>query len=1052
MKAKKIFIIILLFTFFILLTNTVNVKATVSTSNEILVTGAQVRTNGKIGIRFVGKTEGNYDKYGITIAYGEVDTEEIVLGNIVSNKDVLFAETSEKDENNQFYITLIDIPEEMYLQNVTARAYVKKGNDIIYSTDSVTRNLIEVTTIAYQNGNSGENIENVLFMFGSEFKKMYLDSNNNYIIESVYEYDYVKLGTMFINDYNKYMNASLTVSGMAKSLMGKYGDNQTKENLESSNLYLFFNKNKMIDKWGWLIDYIISKTSNTNGGKDFCTEQWKLIKGTSTNYSSWWGGRHLLGRIEAFFTATKNTDTGFTSSEFTNIEVYNDLVEIINNLKNGLIFAEGNYLYGKVGNEITLPDKIQGSSGTEFDGWYLNNTKYNANSNYLLTSSNVVFKPKFVLGDLVSVNASFDLAGGQWDSEMIINNAPVLKEAKLTDYLTYQAATGYEAALHNKVPAKYWKYIPISKTSIDGLYKIEQIVDGSANVTSSYDLVIMWHSALTDSNSKTVLESLYKEASKYVGAYVFFENVPSSSTSAANISMKVISNDCTSFDYTKVFVEEEVLPIPVRSGFDFKGWLCNIDGKLYNKYPSYISNPGDITYTAQWEPQSLKYASTISYETNSYVNVGNNIKLNVFSVGTKNNVSGLTWSSSDNSIATVDSNGNVKGVSKGFVTIKASVSQNNYVEFGVTVIDNTIQNILKTIISGHQSNVFTEYNLGIGAGTPVYYMDIIGSVNDILFNDSLVINDKYLSKGNSAGNNSGNMSSIDFVTVHYTGNMSAGANANANASYFVSSSNSSIHYTTGNDGVYHCLDDNKWAWHAGASQSFSWRKTNVVVKDSDPKYPVWGINSNSNFTINGVDTGIKVPYEEKRGYGYVTQSKWLNQMGLAYKIGSDGYYYMGGATWVYSQVYEGRICSTGGNNNSIGIESCVDKGSDLWYTWHKTAQLCAKLLNDNNLDITRLVGHHFFTAKDCPQPLLENNNEIWNIFREMVEKELELLQKYSNYSITMEVISGSADNKGRVTQNEFSSLITYKVTVKNKNTNVSETITLSSIIEGYNSK
>ena len=355
------------------------------------------------------------------------------------------------------------------------------------------------------------------------------------------------------------------------------------------------------------------------------------------------------------------------------------------------------------------------------------------------------------------------------------------------------------------------------------------------------------------------------------------------------------------------------------------------------------------------------------------------------------------------------------------------------------------------IIDGHHSNVFTSYNLGIGAGTPVYYYDVIGNVNDLTFNDSLVINNSLLATGNAAGNNSGKMSSVDFVTVHYTGNMSVGADAEANAKYFVGSSGSSIHYTTGNDGVYHCMDDNLWAWHAGASKAFSWTKTSAVYSNSDPKYPVWGINSNSNFTINGKDTGIKVPYEETRGYGYVTDSKWLNDMGLAWKV-EGGYYYMGGATWVYSQVYEGRICSTGGNNNSIGIESCVDKGSDLWYTWQKTAQLCAKLLDENNLDITRLVGHHFFTAKDCPQPMLANDSEIWYLFREMVEQELQLIQLYSNYTISMEIIEGTMSKTGRATQTDFSQILTYKVTVTNKTSGVSESIILSSSLEGTNSR
>jgi N-acetylmuramoyl-L-alanine amidase CwlA len=41
------------------------------------------------------------------------------------------------------------------------------------------------------------------------------------------------------------------------------------------------------------------------------------------------------------------------------------------------------------------------------------------------------------------------------------------------------------------------------------------------------------------------------------------------------------------------------------------------------------------------------------------------------------------------------------------------------------------------------------------------------------------------------------MKSVKFVTVHYTGNMSSGENAAANANYMSNSKDVSIHYTTG---------------------------------------------------------------------------------------------------------------------------------------------------------------------------------------------------------------------------------------------------------------
>ena len=100
------------------------------------------------------------------------------------------------------------------------------------------------------------------------------------------------------------------------------------------------------------------------------------------------------------------------------------------------------------------------------------------------------------------------------------------------------------------------------------------------------------------------------------------------------------------------------------------------------------------------------------------------------------------------------------------------------------------------------------------------------------FNDELVYNDTYLKDGNKKWEEQCNeyMKSIEFITVHYTANINEGANANAHGKYFVNPNQpTSIHYNTGNDGVYLCLDNNKRAAHAGDSAGpvFEWLNTEV---------------------------------------------------------------------------------------------------------------------------------------------------------------------------------------------------------------------------------
>ena len=106
------------------------------------------------------------------------------------------------------------------------------------------------------------------------------------------------------------------------------------------------------------------------------------------------------------------------------------------------------------------------------------------------------------------------------------------------------------------------------------------------------------------------------------------------------------------------------------------------------------------------------------------------------------------------------------------------------------------------------------------------------------------------------------MTSIEFITVHYTGNMSSGADAEANAKYFVGDNAVSIHYTTGNDGIYQALTHDKGAWHAGDSGAmdvageFKWMPSGVKVAEGDPQYPNFTISDDFYYEINGQKTSI----------------------------------------------------------------------------------------------------------------------------------------------------------------------------------------------------
>ena len=450
----------------------------------------------------------------------------------------------------------------------------------------------------------------------------------------------------------------------------------------------------------------------------------------------------------------------------------------------------------------------------------------------------------------------------------------------------------------------------------------------------------------------------------------------------------------------------------------------------------------------------------ISYETVSYTAVGEQIKLNAAYIDKAQNRCEIAWKSLDEAIATVDESGCVRGVAAGVVGIRVYLVEDEscYQDFVVTVLPEEISEGLQLVLDAHESNVFVKHDLPIGAGVPNYYSDIFGSVSRLLYNYDLVIDETYRQKSNEKyGDDLKNrvMKSIEFITVHYTAGFNAGADANAHGEWFsqpLSENDTSIHYSTGNDGVYKGLDEQYRAAHAGDGGSFdtlsgfSWIDTPVEILDTDPEFPIVSITENATFAINGRDTGVAVPKETKYGRGMVTDSKWLNEQGIAVNQ-KDGYYQIGTAWWCYSQVAEGRICSNGGNHNSIGIESAVNKGSDLWYTWQITAKLVADIMMRHDLDITKVKGHHFFSAKNCPQPMLENDLEIWWEFIELVKAEYEKLTAYGEYTFDFVSHSDLVNQHGRVTaQSNESQIVTYTVTVTHGQE--VESIELASLLKG----
>lgn len=120
------------------------------------------------------------------------------------------------DENDQFYISLIQVPKDMYVQKVTARAYVKNGEEVTYGTGVAIRSLIQVTLNALNSGEEGANLTTVKYYVTTNYMKAYNDFFGNFNIDSsIYGTNPVEVGELFIKDYNNVMETSVTISNFA---------------------------------------------------------------------------------------------------------------------------------------------------------------------------------------------------------------------------------------------------------------------------------------------------------------------------------------------------------------------------------------------------------------------------------------------------------------------------------------------------------------------------------------------------------------------------------------------------------------------------------------------------------------------------------------------------------------------------------------------------------------------------------------------------------------------------------------------------------------------
>lgn len=394
MKRNRILFSFLILVFAFLFTAFVKVDAKeLNVSDEIKIEEVSIRTEGELGLTFKANVNTfditNVKKYGILLAYGNTDANNnFIKDGSINNKVIINGEVNVTD-NGYYTVTLVKIPKDSYIQNVTARAYVVLNDEeIVYASSVVTTSIGNQALDDKISNTETNESKDIINYIDDNFVVVGMNNMGNYSVStSLYEKNRIKLYNEFIKDYNKLFNEdvkSFTPLEFFEALKSN-----KENNLSGSRLYKFFNDESLYDKWMWLIDYF----HTCEELRDVVNQAEAVqVDGTcGTRKLSY--GEHLIYSIYNFFNATSEKGH-YRSIPFTNLYKYQDVVKDSKVLIN---FDSDNLM--KVGSSIKVPDKPEDKNGYKWNSFKVNDKSYEANSNYVLENKDIEFVPTYDIVD-----------------------------------------------------------------------------------------------------------------------------------------------------------------------------------------------------------------------------------------------------------------------------------------------------------------------------------------------------------------------------------------------------------------------------------------------------------------------------------------------------------------------------------------------------------------------------------------------------------------------------------------------------------------------------
>ena len=446
-------------------------------------------------------------------------------------------------------------------------------------------------------------------------------------------------------------------------------------------------------------------------------------------------------------------------------------------------------------------------------------------------------------------------------------------------------------------------------------------------------------------------------------------------------------------------------------------------------------NGNTVKTTITVESNSVKpTALNVTSDAPSTIYIDTPVKLS-HKVEPANASSDVKYKSSNEKIATVDENGNVTFLKGGEVVITVTSKLSSKVTASITLEPVNYIDPIKFFQDVNVGTVSQQFVTHISYNVSPYTVSLLAGTISYFYFEDLVINTSKPVTGKPGTLRKQTL----YITVHDTadGSDSSGT-GNGTAGWNQQSTDSSWHFSIGNDAIWAGVNEREVAWHAGDGTSVELTWTDTGVKATTDEPAVVTISDDNYWVINGVKSELKQTVKKSDGT-YPTTAD-LPYTGINTRIGSNGNYQIGSVWW--SNTYK-TLANRGGNLNSIGMETAINESANLEDVWHKTAKLCGDLITRFNLPygVHAVKQHNTFSGKDCPGTMRAAGR--WEYFLEMCEAEWKARKYLQGFDFELICDSELINEKGQVIKfPETDTVVEYSVRITNSAIGYDQTVNL----------